>query len=113
MSALRISRPGIAGTTLIDLGPDRPHRPKGSVPGGVLVVGGRMQRTVDQARAAAIVKHRDEVRARQEAAREAARPKCGRWIIVSRAECARKPKHAGSCTSAARLAKLAEMRRSA
>ena len=25
MSALRISRPGIAGTTLVDLGPDAPH----------------------------------------------------------------------------------------
>lgn len=46
MSALRLSRPGLP-TTFVDLGPDSPHKPKGAIPGGVLVVA-ESERTRDQ-----------------------------------------------------------------
>jgi hypothetical protein len=114
VSALRIARPGHA-TELVDLGPacGRVSFTRGPVApiGGLLVVA-PSERT---AKAEQSRRYRAQERIdRQDLSVEPEpkpRPLCGRWIILSRAACARAAKHAGSCTTAERLARLAERRR--
>lgn len=114
MSALRIGRPG-EPVRLIDQGPacGRTLHTRGPVAplGGTLVVA-----QSDRDRHAMFERRRRQ-QGRIDATPLPVEPEpreraiCRRWIIVSRAECARQAKHAGSCTTAARLAKLAEQRR--
>ena len=115
MSALRINAPG-KPVRFVDLGPDAPHRPKGAVPGGVLVVAPPRVKvplspvTLERQREAQKrywEAHGEEVRERR---RNAAR--CARWIIIARGECGRTRGHRGSCTTSERMARLAADRRS-
>lgn len=102
MSALRISRPGIPGTTLIDLGPSVARLTHGGT-GGSLVTGQKPRPLPVAATTPERRKQMAEYRAK------VAKP-CGRWIILARAECARNRQHKGSCTTAERLRKQAEAR---
>lgn len=111
---------------LVDLGPAAGRRmfTRGMVYGGVMVVGQPRKRTVDQERAAQVIEaqksagrryyaaHREEVRAKQKAAREAARPRCRKWMILSREECGRRAGHADTCATAAAVQRDLERRRS-
>jgi hypothetical protein len=113
MSFLRIVRQGhpVDPSLFVDLGPSVGRRTftRGAVYGGTLVVGGPRGRTVDQQRAAEEVtrnaeaarryyeRNRAEVLERQRARRAAAKPPCGKWIILARAECTRPVRHQGAC----------------
>lgn len=106
MSALRVSIPG-KPTVLVDLGPDygRASHARGSVHGGALVTAMPKPKPPSEVKRA----YERAAYAARRAPRET-KP-CGRWIIRRRAECARTKGHNGSCTTAERLAKLAEARR--
>jgi hypothetical protein len=112
MARLRYSRPGVIGPTFVDLGPatGRTSHTRGAVTGGVLVVAHTPKPTVSQAARAKDTARKAEERRREKLAARPTTP-CGRWIILARAACARRARHSGSCTTAERLARLAEARR--
>jgi hypothetical protein len=119
VSVLRFSRPGIVGTTLVDLGPNvgRVQHTRGAITGGTIVVGGLRGRTVAQSEAAekrangAAVssnaaaarryyeRNKELILERQRAARAAERPPCRKWMIIARQECARSARHHGACST--------------
>lgn len=101
VSAIRIAVKG-EPTRFVDLGPDSPHKPTGSIPGGALVV-------AESARARDLRLQRAAMAMAREIAREASaraerelrasrRRSCGRWVILARAECGRKAGHGGPCS---------------
>ena len=108
MSALRISRPG-EPVQLIDLGPavGRIIHSRGPVYGSVAVAASppKSHMTAEEAektRAAGRAyyeRHREEVRRKQNARRDANRPHCNQWMPVIKQTCWRRPGHRDSCRS--------------
>jgi len=108
VSALRLSRPG-EPTQLVDLGPavGRIIHSRGPVYGSVAVAVAppRNHMTADEAERARAkdreyyARHKAEVRERQNARREANKPRCAKWMPILKVTCGRRPGHRDSCRS--------------
>lgn len=100
MSAIRISVPG-QPTRFIDLGGSVGRRTmtRGPVYGGVLVVS--QPALAKPPSPESLAKHKAaNARYFEAKQRRKAVVPCGRWIILSRSECVRHPRHRGECQPA-------------
>ena len=105
MSAIRISRPGIAGTTLIDLGPDTPHRASGMF--FYQLHEATVTRTLSPGGQVSNLPHPQNRRTMPYTG-----PRCGHFMPVAKATCFRRPHNDNDHRSEERVKADIERRRS-